>query len=122
MAEKHELTCIGCPMGCLIEVLTENGVVTKITGFQCAKGEKYAAGEIVDPRRTVTSILPVDGGVLGMVPVKTAGEVPKQKIPEIMRILKTLRVSAPVAAGQVVLPDLCGTGVCLIATRSIPAR
>jgi len=122
MSDKQELTCIGCPMGCQMEVEVEDGVVKRITGHACRKGELYAAKEVVDPRRIVTSVLPVDGGVVGMVPVKTAGDVPKHKIRDIMKVLKTIRLEAPVEAGRVIVADLCGTGVRLVATRSVTRR
>lgn len=122
MAEKKELTCIGCPMGCQMEVELEDGVVRKIVGFACKKGEAYAAKEVVDPRRIVTTILPVDGGEIGMVPVKTSSDIPKPLIRAAMDCLKNLRITAPVEAGQVIVEDLCGTGVAVVATRAIARR
>lgn len=122
MSEKKELTCIGCPMGCQMEVIMENGVIQSIVGATCKKGELYAAKEVVDPRRVITSIVPVDGGIYAMAPVKTATDIPKGAIRQCMECLKTIRVEAPVSIGQVIVADLCGTGVALIATRDIPKR
>ena len=122
MVEKKELTCIGCPMGCQMEVELEDGAVKKIVGFACRKGEAYAAKEVVDPRRIVTTVLPVDGGEIGMVPVKTASDIPKSLIRACMDALRSLRVTAPVAAGQVIVENLCGTGVDVVATRAVTRR
>ncbi len=122
MSEKKELTCIGCPMGCQMEVTMENGVIRSISGATCKKGEIYAAKEVVDPRRIITSIIPVDGGIYAMAPVKTATDIPKDAIRRCMECLKTIRVGAPVSIGQVIVADLGGTGVALIATRDIPKR
>ncbi|MFH0992907.1 MAG: DUF1667 domain-containing protein, partial [bacterium] len=96
MGERKELTCIGCPMGCPIEVKMEQGQIIQITGYACKKGELYARKEVIDPRRIITSIVPVDGGTVGMVPVKTAGDIPKHRIKACMAVLKGLRVTAPV--------------------------
>ncbi len=122
MGEHKELTCIGCPMGCPIEVELDQGKIVKITGFVCKKGELYAMKEVVDPRRVITSIVPVDGGTVGMVPVKTAGDIPKNRIKDCMEALKGLRVEAPVTSGQVIVANVCGTGIDLIATRTVARR
>lgn len=54
-----------------------------------------------------------------VVPVRTQGEVPKEKVLEVARALHTAAVPAPVQAGQVVLADVCGTGVAVVATKNI---
>ena len=52
--------------------------------------------------------------------VKTAEPVPKDLIPEVMEQLKKIHISAPIAMGQIILPNICGTGVDIIATRPLP--
>ena len=37
-----ELTCIGCPLGCPLNVTLEGNEVTEVTGNTCVKGEIYA--------------------------------------------------------------------------------
>ena len=120
----RELTCIGCPMGCQLRATLEDGVVTAVTGNTCPRGDAYARKECVHPERTVTTHfwLPahlVPGGPLPVVPVRTQGEVPKEKVLEVARALHTAAVPAPVQAGQVVLADVCGTGVAVVATKNI---
>lgn len=44
--EKRELTCIGCPLGCLITAAMEGGNVVEITGYTCQRGRDYAAKEL----------------------------------------------------------------------------
>jgi len=119
MKEKKELTCIGCPMGCLITVETDNGAIERMTGYTCPHGKAYAEKELTHPERTVTSTVPVDGGALRMLPVKTAGDIPKDRIFDSMACIHTLRVHAPVKAGDVVLENLAGTGINLVAARTI---
>ena len=92
----RELTCIGCPMGCQLRATLEDGVVTAVTG-------------------TVRVL----GGPLPVVPVRTQGEVPKEKVLEVARALHYAAVPAPVQVGQVVLADVCGTGVAVVATKNI---
>lgn len=119
MKTKQELTCIGCPMGCLVTVETENGAIVDITGQTCPRGKDYAEKEVTQPQRTVTSTVPVLGGSLVMVPVKTASDIPKSKVFDSMAQIRAARVNAPVAAGDVIIHDLAGTGIDLIATRSV---
>ena len=111
----RELTCIGCPMGCQLRATLEDGVVTAVTGNTCPRGDAYARKECVHPERTVTGTVRVLGGPLPVVPVRTQGEVPKEKVLEVARALHHAAVPAPVQAGQVVLADVCGTGVAVVA-------
>jgi CxxC motif-containing protein len=122
MKETKTLTCIGCPLGCPLAVDLEDGKVLKVTGQTCKRGEDYAKKEVTNPRRTLTSILPVVGGELDMVSVKTKTDIPKPKIMDCMLALKNLKVNAPVAIGDVIIPDICGTGVSVVATKSVRKR
>ena len=114
--ETRNLTCIGCPLGCAITVTMDGGNVVSITGNTCKRGSDYAAKEVTHPTRIVTS---VRGGSIPMVSVKTAQDIPKEKIFEIMKYINALTVTAPVHIGDVLLKDIAGTGVDLIATKEV---
>lgn len=113
------LTCIGCPLGCSLTAEMDGREVTKVTGNNCGVGDKYARKELTNPTRIVTSTVTVSGGDLSAVSVKTASDIPKAKMFDCIRALKGLTVQAPVTIGQVILPDVCGTGVPVIATKAI---
>lgn len=116
--ETRELICTGCPLGCPLTVtLTPDGPVVK--GHTCPRGEAYGRSEVLDPRRTVTSTAAVIGGRQARVPVKTAGAVPKDRIWDCMEAVRRLRVAAPVGLGDVLLPDCAGSGVALVATKTV---
>lgn len=117
---KREIICIGCPVGCPLEVEIENGVVTKVSGNTCKKGESYAQKECTNPTRIVTSSVTVEDGVEVTVSVKTESDIPKGKIFECMRALKNVVVKAPIHIGDVILKDVAGTGVNIIATKEVP--
>ena len=118
----QNLTCIGCPLGCSISVsLSNNGEVTKITGNTCKKGEEYARKEVTNPSRVVTSIVKINNGDVNMVSVKTAEDIPKGKIFDCMEALKKVTVTAPVQIGEVIIKNVCGTGVDVIATKKVNA-
>ena len=120
MEEKH-LICIGCPMGCPITVAMEGGEIKSITGFTCKRGETYARKEVTHPTRIVTTTVQVAGGTAPVVSVKTAGDIPKEKVFACADALRRLRIEAPVAMGDVVLADAAGTGVDVVATRAVAA-
>lgn len=118
--ENRELICIGCPMGCMMTVTMEDGQVTSVAGNTCKRGDDYARKEVTNPTRIVTSSVCVTGGVLPVVSVKTREDIPKGKIPEVMKALKAVTVKAPVNIGDVMLENVAGTGVDIIATKPVP--
>ena len=112
-----ELTCIVCPKGCRLNVDEENGFL--VTGYGCPRGKEYGHKELTAPTRTLTSIVRIEGAIHPCCPVKTSGEIPKRLIIQAMNLLKKVRLSAPVAAGAVVVQDICGTGVDWITTKNM---
>ena len=119
--EERVLTCINCPMGCQVTVTMEDGEVLKVEGNTCPRGDNYARKEVTNPTRIVTSSVYVNGAESGAktVSVKTASDIPKGKIFEILDELRGLTVQAPVHIGDPVLENAAGTGVNVIATRNV---
>ena len=119
--KKVNLICIGCPLGCPLTVEMEGDQVLSVTGNTCKNGDKYARKEMTNPTRVITSTVRVTGGKLAMVSVKTASDVPKVKIFDCVKALKDVDIPAPVHMGQVIVPDIAGTGVPVIATKNVDA-
>ena len=120
--EERNLICINCPMGCPLTVtLNDQGEVISVTGNTCPRGDAYGRKEVTNPTRIVTSSLPVSGAKTGMsmVSVKTAQDIPKGAIFDVIKDIKNLVVPAPVHIGDVVKADVAGTGVDMIATRDV---
>ncbi len=122
MIEKRNLICIGCPMGCSLEVTIDDKDVIEVKGNTCKIGAEYGKKECTNPTRVVTSTLKVNDGDIGMVPVKTERDIPKGKIFEAVKTLKGLTINAPIKVGQVLVENIAGTGVNLIATRTVKMR
>jgi CxxC motif-containing protein len=120
--ENRRLTCIGCPMGCPLDLAIVGGEIVEVSGYKCQKGERYARQEFKDPRRAVSTTVACPNGLWPRLPVKTTFTVPKDRVLEVARAIHTLSVTAPVALGQVLAEDVAGTGVALVATRSMPER
>ena len=120
--ERRNLTCIGCPMGCLMTVEMENGAVISVSGNTCKRGDDYARKEVTHPTRIVTSSVRVTGGTIPMVSVKTAHDIPKEKIMDIMASIEHVTVAAPIKIGDVIVANAADTGVDIIATKDIAKR
>lgn len=117
--EQKILTCIGCPLGCLVTVEIENGEIVSVTGNTCKRGDTYARKEVTTPTRIVTSTVKVTGGNAATVPVKTKSDIPKEKIFDCVRALKNVEVMAPVSIGDLIISNVADTGVDIIATKAV---
>lgn len=113
------MICIICPKGCKITVELQGNEVRQVTGYSCKRGKEYGQAEAVHPVRSVTSTVLVKGGARRLVPVKTERSIPKEKIFDCMEAIRKLKVEAPVQIGQVLLEDIAGTRVALVATRNV---
>jgi CxxC motif-containing protein len=113
--------CIGCPLGCRLEVEEEQEQIVAIRGFACKLGKAYAQREHTDPRRMVTTTVAITGGLWARLPVATTAPVPKDKVQAVCAALRRVRLNAPAELGQVVVSDILGTGADVVATRAMPA-
>ncbi|WP_027340105.1 DUF1667 domain-containing protein [Halonatronum saccharophilum] len=113
------ITCISCPIGCEVSLEVENDEVLNISGNKCPRGKSYVEGEYFNPTRILPTTVRVKGGVLPLVPVKTAKPIPKALLEEAMKELAKIELEAPVKLGQVVIKDILATGVDVVATRDL---
>ncbi|MEG2288112.1 MAG: DUF1667 domain-containing protein [Ruthenibacterium sp.] len=111
-----ELICIVCPKGCHLHVDEQNGYT--VTGNACARGAEYGHVELTAPTRVITSTVAVTGGAHPRCSVKTDKPIPKHLIFDAMQTLDGLVLTAPVALGQVVVKNVCGTDASFVTTRS----
>ena len=127
VAEGEFVSIVG-PSGCgkstLLGVLAgletlDGGAVVTVQGNTCPRGDAYARREVTAPTRIVTTTVRVTGGALPAVSCKTRSDIPKEKIFDVVRALKSVVVPAPVHIGQVLLPDAAGTGVDVVATKDV---
>lgn len=116
---SSQLICIGCPVGCLITVGKNEDGSLSITGNTCKKGEAYARNEMTAPVRTVTSIIRLEGGAGKMVPAKTAGEIPKNRIGACMAEIRRSVAKGPVKVGDVLIRNVADTGIDVVATGNV---
>ena len=111
------MICINCPRGCELEVdRNEEGEIV-VKGHSCARGIAYGKAEFENPTRMVTGLVRV-AGMRRPLPVKTKTAVPKSKIDEVLFAMHQATVQLPVRIGDVIIPDVAGTGVDVVATAN----
>jgi len=118
---ERKMVCISCPLGCRLTVAWEKENEIGVKGNKCAKGESYAQEEILAPRRVVTATVPIAAGAARRLPVKTTLPLLKGYIPSLLNRVYKLELRPPVLRGQVLLKNIEGTGVDLVATRTVKA-
>jgi len=112
-----ELICSVWPKGCHLQVDEDNGYA--VTGNGCPRGAEYGKAELTNPTRVVTSTVRCTGGAYPRCPVKTDKPIPKGKMFEVMEELNRVELIAPVNVGQVVIENVCGTGVNVVSARTM---
>ncbi len=116
---KKEMICVNCPVGCHLVVEVEDGNVLSVTGNRCPKGVAYGRQECIQPMRYLTTTVRIRGAIHKVLPVISEREIPLELMKQAMEEVKKVVVEAPVCEGDVVLENLAGTGVKLIASRSM---
>lgn len=116
---KRELTCVSCPMGCAITVEIENGEVVNVTGNTCKRGDAYARQECVHPERSLTTTVKIKGGEIPVASVKSDKPIPKEKMFDVMKVINSTVVEAPVEIGDLVIKEVCGLESNIVITSDV---
>ena len=116
---EKNIICTVCPRGCHVKVTLNGTEVTDVADYGCKRGKEYAAAEATHPVRILTTTVKIAGNRYNLLPVRSNAPVPKELQMECMKAIKAVTVTAPVNAGDVVLANICNTGVDIIATKAI---
>lgn len=112
---NKQFTCIICPRGCKLTVKDNE----QVEGNFCPRGKTYALSEINDPRRTITSTVLVVNRNNILLPVKCDPEIKKDLIFPLMDEINKIKAYAPIKRGDILLANVLGSGVNIIATKDI---
>lgn len=113
-------TCIVCPRGCEVTAtMNSAGDIEKIEGNFCPRGAEYVKNELTHPLRQLTSTVIIHGGIYNRLPVILSSEIPKDRMMDVMKALDGVEVTAPVSRGDIIINNVCGLGVDVIASRSM---
>jgi len=115
---ERNLICIVCPVGCR---LTVTGSIDdlKVSGNICKKGIPYAHDEITNPMRMICTTAKIKGGIHRVIPVKTDKPIPEKYKLEVVKEVNKIELKSPVKMGDIIIPDLFGTGVNIVAERDM---
>jgi CxxC motif-containing protein len=118
---KESVICTVCPVGCTVEVVgkKEEKKIESLSGNKCPRGEKYATNEFIAPIRTITTTMKVKNGNEILVPVRTNDGVLKDMQFACMDIIRNTIVEAPVKRGDILIENILGTGVNVVATGNV---
>jgi CxxC motif-containing protein len=118
MDSTTQVTCVCCPRGCTVTV-DQSG---RVTGNGCRNGAAYAQQQLQSSLRRVPGEVRVRGGAADRCAVKTDRPVPTELLVIIRDTLSSLEVDAPIYVSQVLIRDLCGSGVNLVACGNVPCK
>lgn len=113
---KKEIICTVCPLGCHITAEGEGTRIDSISGYTCKRGEEYGRQEFSHPVRILTSTVKLAGGDQPLLPVRSNEPVPRELLFACMEVLKKTEVKAPVKCYDVIVHNICGSGVDIVAT------
>lgn len=113
-----EMICITCPVGCHLTVKQEGDNI-EVTGNTCPRGKQYAIAEMTNPTRMLTTTVVIKNAIYHQLPVISSSPIPFGKIADTMKLLKEVEVEAPVHEKDVIVKDIFGLGIDIIASRSM---
>ena len=115
------MCCTTCPSGCALRVtIDEQNQVQKVEGNTCPRGEAFAYKEWVDPERMLTStVYAVINGKETLIPVKTREAISKKLMKKALEEIQEICVKQPVKMGDVIKTNLAGSGVDLVACKTL---
>ena len=113
-----ELTCIVCPRGCSLRVDGEGDSIT-VTGNACKRGEAFAVSEMLHPMRTICTTVRTSFPDAPVLPVRVSAEIPKDRIFDVMREIKKVTLTKPVARGETVIENVRGLSVNVISESDL---
>ena len=116
---KKEIICTVCPRGCHILVEGNGESVLTVEGYNCQRGLDYAAAEYAHPVRILATTVKIDGVQNDLLPVRSNRPVPKEKLMDCMAVIRTVSVKLPVKRYDVIISDICGSGVDIVATKTV---
>ncbi len=116
---KKEIICTVCPRGCHIQVEGEGDTIVAVEGYSCKRGLEYGKTEFAHPVRILTTTVKLEGVQNDLLPVRSNQPLPKEKLLDCMAVIRDTKVKLPVMRYDVIVPNICGTGVDIVATKAV---
>lgn len=116
---NKEIICTVCPRGCHIQVEGDGKNILSVEGYSCKRGLEYANTEYVSPVRILTTTVKMEGIENDLLPVRSSKPLPKEKLFDCMEKIKNTEAKLPIRRYDVVVADICGTGVDMVAAKDV---
>ena len=117
MGKTETIICTGCPLGCRVTLtLDSKGHVTAFKNAECKLGQKHVMEEYRNPVRYLTTTVRTGDERFPLLSVKSSKPIPKKLLTKAMRATVNVNLSPPVKVGDIVIPNLLGTDVHIVAT------
>ena len=113
--ESIEIICLICPAGCRLTV----DALGNVTGNTCERGAEYGRQEVLNPVRTLTSTVRIEGGAIRRCPVRTKVMIPKGVMIDAAKALDTVSLRAPVKTGHTFTISVNDTAIEFMVTKNI---
>ncbi len=117
LQQPREIVCIVCPNGCRVRCDMVDGELS-CSGQKCKRGVAYVQAELTRPMRSLTTSVKTIFPDSPVVSVRTNGEIEKANIHEVIASLADVTVRQRVRIGDVIVPNVCGTGVNIICSSN----
>jgi len=112
--DPNKLICVNCPNSCELDI-DENG---NVTGNRCVRGEQFALNEMKTPLRTITTTMRTNFVDMPVLSVKTSGEIPKDKIFDVMNEVNKVIINKDTNVGDIIIKNVCNLNVDIVATNN----
>lgn len=122
MSTERRIICIVCPLSCnMTATIDGEGNVLKVIDNQCKEGKKHAVNECKFPGRVLTTTILTENSVHKLLPVRSNRPIRKDRLMECAYILAGVKVKPTVNIGQVIVPNIAGTGADIVSTDELVA-
>lgn len=111
--------CTTCPSGCEMKAELGGENELKVTGNRCKRGEIYCRNEYFEPKRIFTASVKIEGCKRARLPVRSREAVPKDMLMRCAEEAGKTVVEAPVRSHDVVIHDIAGSGIDVIASMTL---
>lgn len=118
---EKEIICIVCPRGCHVKVNDIEGEIT-FSNYTCSRGPEYVKKELTAPTRMLTTTVKIDNAIVNRLSVVSSSDIPKEMIIECIKALANVVVTTPIKAGDIIVPNILGLKVDILATKSLEEK
>jgi len=118
---NKQVICIICPKGCKVTVSEQDGVYTT-SGNACLRGNVYGIQEATEPKRILTTTVKITGASIPRCPVVSNLPILKDDLFKVISLLESVEISAPVYMNQVICANVLGSGIDMIAAKTMEKK